>query len=308
MPVIGPILSEASERAARKTETRVSGRVLAAGFSAAMTIAVLGIDVARAVGLVPHRAVYDMVLGEVRSGGGVSSLSGRMVFEITGSQCNGYSQEWRYVTRAIDGEGTVSINDQRSSSWEDGEGRQLKFESTNFRDKKLISRVAGRAERSADKTRIKVSLTEPKKRVVTLNTVAMFPIQHSVATIEAAQAGKRLFATEFYDGSENGDKIYNVSTLIGKAMPAAFNAKLAKVPSVQKLDKVPAWPVAVSYFDRESGKGDQVPTYEVGFVFFQNGVSRRLVLDHGGFTIKGELKKIEFLETQPCKGQTSKPR
>jgi hypothetical protein len=251
--------------------------------------------------LVPHRAVYDMALGEVRGGAGVSSLSGRMVYEITGSKCNGYTQIWRYVTRSADGDGDVTINDQRSNSWEDGDGRRLRFESTNYRNRKLVSRVAGRAMRSSDNERIDVTITQPAKKSISFKSDAMFPIQHSIAMIEASRKGQRLFATDFYDGSENGEKIYHVSTLLGKKLAAGYNSKLAKMANVDRLDRASAWPVAVSYYERSNDNKDQVPTYEVSFVFFENGVSRRLLLDHGSFTVRGELKKIEFLETQPCR-------
>ena len=50
-------------------------------------------------GLTPHRAVYDITLVDARPGAGITELSGRMVYELTGSSCAGYTQKMRFVTR-----------------------------------------------------------------------------------------------------------------------------------------------------------------------------------------------------------------
>ena len=52
--------------------------------------------------LVPHRAVYEMTLGQTRSASGITGIDGRMVFEFSGSECNGYSLNMRMVTQMTD--------------------------------------------------------------------------------------------------------------------------------------------------------------------------------------------------------------
>ena len=49
--------------------------------------------------LAPHRAVYEITLDRSRGGSGVSDMSGRMVYELKGSECEGYTQTMRFVTR-----------------------------------------------------------------------------------------------------------------------------------------------------------------------------------------------------------------
>ena len=64
---------------------------------------------------------------------------------------------------------------------------------------------------------------------------------------------------------------------------------------------MPAWPVSISYFEPDaSDKGDAVPNYELSFLMFENGVSRRLFMDYGEHAMQGELKQITFLEPAPC--------
>ncbi len=65
------------------------------------------------------------------------------------------------------------------------------------------------------------------------------------------------------------------------------------------LDAIQSWPVVVSYYDQNQKK-DGLPSYEVSFRMYANGVSRKLQLDYGTFSLNGELTAIEFLKTKPC--------
>ena len=51
------------------------------------------------VKLTPHRAVYEMTFDEARSASGITGIDGRMVFEFTGSECDGYTLNMRMVTQ-----------------------------------------------------------------------------------------------------------------------------------------------------------------------------------------------------------------
>jgi hypothetical protein len=68
--------------------------------------------------LVPHRAIYEMTLDEARSASGITGIDGRMVFEFTGSPCDGYSLNMRMVTQMTDSQGqpTSPISGRRPGS------------------------------------------------------------------------------------------------------------------------------------------------------------------------------------------------
>jgi len=72
------------------------------------------------------------------------------------------------------------------------------------------------------------------------------------------------------------------------------------VKSAERLDQLPAWPVSIGYFEPGSDKSDAVPVYELTFLFFENGVSRKLFIDYGEFALRGELKEISFHEPSKC--------
>ncbi len=82
-------------------------------------------------------------------------------------------------------------------------------------------------------------------------------------------------------------------------MEGVENTKLPAVKNADVLNGVVAWPVVVSYYD-STQKKDGLPSYEVSFRMYANGVSRKLKLDYGTFSLSGELKSIEFTEPKPC--------
>jgi hypothetical protein len=251
------------------------------------------------ISLAPHRAVYEMTLATTRGGSGVTAVSGRMVYELTGSPCEGYTQNMRFVTQMVNQGGTAMITDLRSSSWEEGSGRRFRFSSSQFRDEKPTEATAGDAAR-ANADDIKVELTKPAKKGLSLSARVHFPIQHSIALLQAAKDGKTSFRADLYDGSEKGEKVYDTVSIIGRRRPPGANRQLPAVKNTEALDRLEAWPVSIGYFEPASDHTDAVPVYELSFLFFENGVSRELYIDYGEFAIRGELKEITFHAPSKC--------
>ena len=259
---------------------------------------------ARAAGedilLAPHRAVYEMSLATARGGTGVTAVSGRMVYELTGSVCEGYTQNMRFVTQMINQSGTAMITDLRSSSWEEGNGKRFRFNSSQYRDEKATEITAGDAARANTADDVKVELTKPAKKDLSLSSRVYFPVQHSIALLAAARVGKPMFRADLYDGSEKGEKVYDTVSVIGARRPPGRNQQLPPVKNAEPLDQLAAWPVSIAYFEPGSDKKDAVPVYELGFLFFENGVSRKLFIDYGEFAIQGKIKEIVFLPPSKC--------
>ena len=277
--------------------TGFAGVLAALSGSAAFGAAV---DAADAIVLAPHRAVYDIVLDQARAAGSVTDLTGRMVYELTGNPCDGYTQNMRFVTRTTSQEGSQKLNDLRSSSFEDGAFKSLKFSSSQYADEQQSEQTGGDASRNGDGGKIKVEVTRPAKLSLTLDAATLFPIQHSIQVLEAARAGKTLFSSDLYDGSEKGEKVYATTAVIGNKAAPGHNAKLPKIANADKLDKLAAWPVSLSYFEKGKDATDATPAYELAFLFFENGVSRRLFIDYGEFAVRGMLKELTFLDPLPC--------
>ena len=250
--------------------------------------------------LAPHRAVYEIKLDQSRGGAGVADMTGRMVYELSGSQCDGYTQNMRFVTRMTNQEGGTTISDMRSSSWEDGLFKAFRFTSSQYKDTKLTESTQGDAARGEPAGDVKVDLVKPEKKEVKLKRDVYFPMQHSIALLVAARKGDTILQADLYDGSEKGEKFYATTAYIGRIQAKGFNKTLPAVPSAAKLDDLASWPVSISYFDPLKEKQDGLPSYELAFLYFENGVSRRLFIDYGDFAIRGTLKEIAFLDPVKC--------
>lgn len=255
---------------------------------------------ARPVELAPHRAVYDISLERTTPGSGVSDITGRLVYEITGSACEGYTQAMRFVTRSANQDGEQQITDLRTSSWEDVPSRRLRFSISNYQNEALAEQTQGDARRSQILEAAKSELVKPGRKTVDIPAGVYFPIQHSMALIEQARAGKTLFKADLYDGSDTGDKVYNTSAIIGRvAAPGAIRMP-ALAANGEKLAGIPSWPVSISYFEPATSQGDALPAYEMSYRFHENGVTSHLIIDHGQFAFRGDLKELTFLDAAPC--------
>lgn len=255
---------------------------------------------ADAIGLAPHRAVYDISLVDARPGAGISDLTGRMAYELTGSACAGFAQKMRFVTRTTNQEGETSVTDMRTSSWEDASGTRFRFENSQYRDQQRVEQTVGEAVRRKNSGEIRVELTRPKKRVIKLPVDTMFPIQHSSELLEMARSGRSVMSTDLFDASEKGEKIYATSAYIGSRHQPGYNKQLPPVSNGEALDGLVSWPIALAYYERGTESEDAVPSYELSFLYFENGVSRRLLIDYGSFSIRGELRELTMLEPQAC--------
>ena len=250
--------------------------------------------------LAPHRAVYELTLATTRGGSGVSSVLGRMAYDLTGSPCEGYTQNMRFVTRMTNQSGNAVVTDLRSSTWEDARGKRFRFDSSQYRDEKATDSTVGDAARPGTSEDVKVELTKPAKKNISIPSRVYFPVQHTIALLNAAKSTKTSFRADLYDGSEKGEKVYDTVAAIGRAQPAGSNRQLAQVKNAERLDGLRGWPVSIAYFEPDSGKQDALPVYELSFLMFENGVSRKLYIDYGEFALQGDLTDIDFHAPSKC--------
>ncbi len=254
----------------------------------------------------PHRAIYELSIDGSSAGSGVTSIGGRIVYELTGSACEGYTQNMRFVTVTSNSEGGSQTTDLRTSSWEQVPAQKLRFSSSTYNNDELAEQARGTAQRAGPQDAPSVELAKPEKKSFAVPKPVYFPMQHSAALIQAARSGKSYFSADLYDGSENGAKVYTTSALIGQRVaPGASSIKaLAGQKAGTTLEAVPAWPVSISYFaqvtDGQAKHKDETPLYEMSYRFHENGVTSNMRLDYGEYALKGELKELVFLEPSTC--------
>jgi hypothetical protein len=276
---------------------------------ALLALAAFACGPAKAAGPTPflsHQALYELNLVKSRGSNAVQSARGRILYNFSGSACEGYTSEFRQVSELEVGEeGKTMLSDLQSTSWEDADGKSYRFKIDSRSNNSDASPVDGIAERTGD--HITVKLKQPETKTFTLDGSTVFPTEQIRRIIAAAKDGKSLLELSVYDGSDNGEKVYNTLTVIGQPIPGDKQVA-SPDPSTtdEHMKSLTRWPVTVSYFDRDAKpkEGEQTPVYAMSFELFENGVSRKLVLDYNDFVISGALGKFDVKDvkdTKPCK-------
>ena len=286
---------------------RISARdarsLLLAAAAVSFGSATAGQAVAAASGaFLPHQALYELSLLKSRGSNSINSARGRILYNFSGSACEGYTSEFRQVSELDSGEGKVTLSDLRSTSWEDGAGKSYRFKIDTRMNDADSSPVEGVAERTGD--HVTVKLKQPEAKTFTLDGNTVFPTEQIQRIIAAAREGKPVLELMVYDGSDNGEKVYNTLSVIGQPIPGDRTVA-APDPSTASdvMKSLTRWPVTVSYYDRDARAkdGEQTPVYAMSFELYENGVSRALVLDYNDFVIAGAMGKFDVKDSKPCK-------
>jgi hypothetical protein len=254
-----------------------------------------------AVALASHRAVYDLKLASTRGKRAMNAVRGRILYDFSGSACEGYALQFRQVSELDSGEGKVIVSDLRATSWEEADGKRLRFHSQNYFDEALRDSVDGQAERDGDG--IAVELKQPGEKKLDMKNELVFPTEHVRRIIAAARDGKTLMQVSVYDGSDTGEKLYDTLTVIGKAIAPDEHKPNDAVAGQAAFAGLTRWPVTISYFDHAVAEkaGEQTPVYAITFELYENGISRALLLDYGDFVLTGEMTSLEIKDAKPCK-------
>ncbi len=243
--------------------------------------------------LVNHRAVYRVTLLKSTGSKSPTGAQGRVSYEFTGSRCEGYSQNFRQITELQPAEGATRLSDMRSATFEDPEERNFSFNVTTSVDNGNNETIDGRASKKDDALAIQIS--KPARETLDVDQSVLFPTEHLERILTAARADERMLGVKVFDGSDDGKKVFETTTIIGRPItaPAADSGVDATL-----LAGVRRWPVSISYF--EEGKKDDVPSYTLAFDLYENGVSRALRFDYGDFVLAGQMTSLQMLPARAC--------
>ena len=274
--------------------------------AATLVLATLGpasaasVPLPEALKLAPHRAVYDLELGGTRGASSVAAVQGRLVFEFTGNACEGYTQNMRFVMNVSNRDGGSTLSDLRSTTWENLNGDKYRFQYNDFQNQEATDETTGDAVREGQGGTVAVSLAKPGSAKVSLSPGTLFPVQHTIHLLAAALRGDHMMQADLYDGSDKGQKAFFTNSVIGAMHPASAASELEPVKNVERLAGLKSWPVTIAYYEAGSDKAEGLPAHEMSFLFYENGVIRKLGIDYGTLTVKGTLAEIEFLEPAKC--------
>ncbi len=249
--------------------------------------------------LAPHRAYYVLEAARLDNKGGISSIAGKLAYEITGNDCEGYAVNYRIANRYIQGEGSPQTMDIQLTSFESGDGLELNMKQKQFVNANLETESRVKAKKPADGSKGEGELQGKETKTFEIDPDAMFPTAFQKKLMQDAEKGETRSTALVYEGSDD-EKASRAISFIGVKKPGSSMAEGADAPTLAALNKLPYWPVTVSYYAVDA-KGDEQPTYSASFNMLENGVSTDLVLDYGSYALKGRLERIEMLKADTCK-------
>jgi hypothetical protein len=258
--------------------------------------------------LTPHKAVYELKLEGSDSSGTLAAFNGRLVIDITGSSCEGYAINTRYVYRRRASDGDEVLTDLRTSQFEGAGAEEFRFNHRRFDNDKLFQQSEGSVSRGEGG--VDISLVKPSERQVSVKKQVMFPNQHVVALLDAAMDGERKLSATIYDGSKDADELIDTFAVLGPRNAGQDSAGDETggdengEPSEALIDMA-HWPISIGYFDgglidTAAGKEEQIPLYTMSFKLFENGVSDTIRIDYGTFVLAGALVELELRDAPPC--------
>src|SRR5437667_523131 len=131
---------------------------------AVLVVGLASFGAAKATGgpFLPHQALYELSLVKSRGSTNIDSVRGRILYNFSGSTCDGYTSDFRQVSELDAGEGKVTLSDLRSTSWEDGSGKSYRFKIDSRMNDADSRPVDGIAERTGDHITVKLKQPEAK--------------------------------------------------------------------------------------------------------------------------------------------------
>ncbi len=124
--------------------------------------------------------------------------------------------------------------------------------------------------------------TVPQKMDKALPAGTLFPMAHTAAVLEGAEAGKRAFNLPLFDGTDETGAELSSIVVMGLKKPAPV-----KWPALSAL---PSARVDIAFFALAST--DMLPDYDVSMRYWMNGVADDLRMDFGDFVM--DAKMTEF--------------
>lgn len=249
------------------------------------------------IALQPHRIAYEVSLGPKAASQSISGARGLMVLEFTGSACDGYATNFRQVVELLDADGSARNMDFRVNLFEDADGKRFRFAMLNRLQNQVLRDADGEARRRADGS-LSVVMKKPSGQKTDFDGDVLFPSAMSIAMIKAAEKGARSYQGKVFDGSESGEKIFDVNASIGNKLEGERNQRIEEVLRGPGLSSLERWPMTMAYFNDEAG--DKVPVYTLRAVVFANGVMGDMHFQFPDFSLLARAVKYEPLKGDSC--------
>jgi hypothetical protein len=254
----------------------LSAAIVALCASAALPTDAAGLNTASAA----HRAIYNLTLSTSR-GSDVVAARGTMGYEVMDA-CDGWAvrQRLSMTLTNTDGQDVEMVSDY--ATWEAKDGLKFRFHMKQTTDSAVTSQTDGDARLERAGGPGEAHYTVPDDTIKKLPVGTLFPMAHTSAILAAAQSGKKFLALPLFDGTDDSGAEDSSVVVLDWKKPEANKFPL--------LSNLPSTRVRLAFFDHDS-KGE-VPTYQVGMRYWENGVADNLQMDFGDFVMDAKMTEL----------------
>ncbi|MBU6235430.1 MAG: DUF1849 family protein [Alphaproteobacteria bacterium] len=277
-----------------RTKLTIAGLLAGLFLAGASSASAAGVS-----GMVPHRALYQVTLSSVKSGGQLVDIRGKMYFEWK-KTCESWTTDHRSTLLYEYSDGTSSRINSDFAAYESLDGKDLNFSSRRENNGTLFEEFRGHASlnASADGS---AEYTVPGNLKFKLPRDTFFPMQHTDEILARARKGEKFFHASLFDGSDDKGP-QQVNVFIGEAVDPMKNLKVTKDIDLALL-KAPAHKMRIAFFPTEDDAS--TAEYEMDLVALDNGVVSDIDVIYDNFTISQKLVAIQPLDMPACTANSS---
>lgn len=292
--------------ALRKVALGVAALLALSVGQTAMAAPVAPADPATELGMVAHRALYDVKLLSAKNGSQIINISGKMYFEWKPS-CEGWLTNHRFNLAYDYADSPPMEIGSEFSTYESYDGKALDYSSRRSRDGEMYEELRGKAS-LATKGHGKAQFTIPEDLSFDLSDGVVFPTAHTIALMKKAREGQKFFKVITFDGSDDKGPV-EINAFIGKHFKAGEQSVLKRSSnfspvSASAVDKSllgPGWQVRMAFFPTLDPQA--FADYELTMAFHESGVISDMVIEYGDFSVSQRLVALEKVKTDSCQAQ-----
>ena len=252
------------------------------------------LDPARAAGLVPHKALYDIKLVGTRSGSQIVNISGQMLYEWQPA-CEAWVSKHRFDLSYEYADSPAMRITSDFSTYEDFDGAALNFASQRKREGQVFEKLRGLATLDEQKGGV-AEFSLPEDLEYEIPEGGVFPMGHTLGLLKSMAAGDKFYNATIFDGSDDKGPV-NINAFLGQELQDPPEVEESEDID-QALLSLPARQIQLAFFPLE----DEVAMadYEMDLVFHHNGVISSMLVKYADFSVFQTLKALEGLEAKSC--------
>lgn len=254
---------------------------------------------APAAAIQPHRALYEVSLSSVKSGGQLIDIRGKMFFEWK-KTCESWTTDHKSSLVYEYADGTSSRINSDFASYETLDGKNLNFSSRRENNGVPFEEFRGHASLQANADG-DATFSIPGNVNFKLPKNTFFPMQHTYEILKRARAGEKFFNASLFDGSDDQGP-QQVNVFIGAAADPLNGLKLTKQIDKNLLNS-PAHNMRLAFFPSEDGADSPeagAAEYEMDLIALDNGVVSDIEIIYDTFTITQKLVALEKIDMPAC--------